>query len=595
MISAVSLVLICVSAVVGTHGYTNRPAIFVHGQFLTMDSDDTVVTALGVQSGYIQAVGNQEDVKARMSQLQSQLSWHIRLFGMRHIDLNGHSVLPGFVDAHSHFPASGIVRVGLDISSPPFGVVEDIPTLLRLIAAKAKIQPKRRWIIGFNYDDAGLNEKRHPTRAELDQVAPDHAVYLRHRSGHMGVANTRALAQLGHEPQVLTSLNALDSKPRPSQQQLPAINGLLQEKSAPSMSRLLQEVPWWNFPDILFKARDEYLQAGVTTLQNGLADKNILQVLRYAAKLGLLPQRIIVWPANDKLNSEPDPSLLTDEQASSASSGERLAHAITWPMDDHRDVVVGAIKLVADGSPQGRTALMLEPYLKDTWPGDHYHGIANLPKATLHELIVKYHKAGFQLALHGNGDAAIQSIIEGLQVAITQYPRNDARHFIVHAQTIRADQLQTLSRLDVSVSFFAAHTFYWGDWYRERVLGEKRAAFISPLASADTLGVRYSIHADTPVTPMNPMQMLWSATERLTSSGFLLGAEQRVSRLRALRALTIDAAWQNHIDDDRGSLEAGKLADFIALSDNPLEHQDVRDITVRQVWIGGKRKFFKEP
>jgi len=193
------------------------------------------------------------------------------------------------------------------------------------------------------------------------------------------------------------------------------------------------------------------------------------------------------------------------------------------------------------------------------------------------------------LAIHGNGDAAIQQIIEGLRFAQREYPREDARHIVVHAQTIRKTQLLALAELNITASFFPTHTHYWGDWYRQRALGEPRASNISPLASADEAGVRYSIHTDSPVTPIDSIHLLYTATERVTSSGFLLGAEQRISRLRALRAMTIDAAWQNHLDADRGSLEPGKLADFVVLSDDPLKVNEIRRIQVRQVWIGGNR------
>ena len=254
-------------------------------------------------------------------------------------------------------------------------------------------------------------------------------------------------------------------------------------------------------------------------------------------------------------------------------------------------MVIGAIKLIADGSPQGRTAWLSEPYLPDELLPPGFAGIAYQQEPPLHELIAAYHRAGFQLAIHGNGDAAIQSIIEGLQHAQREYPRNDARHIIVHAQTITQAQIQALAALNATPSFFPTHTHYWGDWYRQRALGLARASQISPLASADAAGVRYSIHTDSPVTPIDSMHLLYSATERLTSSGFLLGAEQRVSRLRALRAMTIDAAWQNHLDADRGSLEAGKLADFVVLSEDPLLADDVRRVRINEVWIGGIRQF----
>ncbi|MFK7858733.1 MAG: amidohydrolase [Granulosicoccus sp.] len=579
MLRSICLLFLLACVWLGAVGYVDRPVVLVNGHILTMDAENTVISALGVHSERIRAAGEQQVVEATMSRVYSQSAWYQRMFGIRYVDLHGQTVVPGFVDAHSHFPSSGLVDIGIDLSSPPFGVIDDIPALLETITGLTRQQSDKRWIIGFDYDDAALSEQRHPTRTELDNAAPEHAVYIRHRSGHMGVANSRALGELGFE----------GDDPR-------RVHGLLQEKAAPPMSRLLREIPWWRLPVIMLTARDDYLQAGITTVQNGFADKSTLQVLRYAKKLGFIPQRIVIWPAHDKLAAEPSVALLEPaERTGSGTGGQRLAHAIDWPLDDRREIAIGAIKLIADGSPQGRTAWLSEPYLHDESLGDGYRGFANIEEKTLHKLILKFHRAGFQLALHGNGDAAIQSIIDGLVAAQSLYPRTDARHFIVHAQTITHSQLEMLSRLDVAVTFFPTHTFYWGDWYRQRVLGETRASMISPLASADKLGVRYTIHSDSPVTPISPMQMLWSASERQTTSGYLIGEGERVSRLRALRALTIDAAWQNFLDHDRGSIETGKLADFVVLSGNPLTQRDVRDISVSQVWIGGKRRLSAQP
>ncbi len=543
---------------VGCHEFANRPLILMNGRFLTMDSENSTAQAVGIHAGSIFVLGSNDDVLAAMSQRRA-------IFGIRIVDLQGNTVVPGFVDAHSHFPANGIMSAGVDVSSPPFGPLNDIAALLGAINDQSRQQSTNRWIIGFNYDDAALLEGRHPTRLELDQAAPDHAVYLWHRSGHMGVANTRALTELGYDPAATVHpLNNIFI----GRDEQGLMNGLLQESAAAPMQRLLQEVPWWRKPDILLSARDDYLRAGVTTLQNGYADKVTLQLLRATSALGLLPQRILVWPAHDKL----------DEGGIAG-----------WPDTDQRTMKIGAIKLIADGSPQGRTAWLSKPYEQDTHLGIHYTGQPAIPTMSLHAQILKYHRAGFQLAIHGNGDAAIQSIIDGLKKAQDDTPRTDARHLVVHAQTIRQSQLEALAEFRISASFFPSHTFYWGDWHRQRVLGESRAQFISPLASADAAGVRYTIHADSPVTPMNPMQMLWSATERKTSSGYVLGPDQRVSRLRALRAMTIDAAWQNHLEADRGSLEIGKLADMVVLSDDPLTVRDVRTVTASEVWIGGKR------
>ncbi len=338
-------------------------------------------------------------------------------------------------------------------------------------------------------------------------------------------------------------------------------------------------------------------------MQNGYADRLSMQILLWAQRLGVLPQRAIVWPAHDKLEQtlvDIMPVNEADADAGQTSAARRLSRAIDWSLQNSARYHVGAIKLVADGSPQGRTAWLTVPYkllseATEATANSAYRGHPAMPEAEFRAWVERYHAAGFQLAMHGNGDASIDLIIDALTMANEHYPRKDARHIVVHAQTIRSDQLQTLAELSATVSFFPAHTFFWGDWYRHRLLGEVRSANISPLATADQFGVKYSIHSDAPVTPMQPMAMLWSATQRKTLSGVALGEMLAVSRERALQAMTIDAAWQNHLETDRGSLEAGKLADIIVLSGDPLQVDDVRKLQVQRVWIGGRDVYRRNP
>lgn len=556
---------------------------------LTVDPLDTTADSLLIQGSTIKAVGRR-DVRAYLD-APGNPGWRAHfirfvsgLSGVRRIDLKGRTIVPGFIDAHSHFPASGLVSVGLDLSPTGTHAAESIDELLAHVATATRKLPPSRWVLGFNYDDALLAEGRHPTREELDVVAPAHAVYLWHRSGHMGVANSQALRELGHERLIAHAEQHNPMGGVIGRDPSGRANGLLQERAAPGMRRILKEIPLWQLPQVLLRARDGYLQAGVTTVQNGYADKTTLQLLRWAQRLSIVKQRIVVWPAHNKLANA---FRKVSDQEIRAQSGT-LATMIGWPDSDIDELAITAVKLIADGSPQGRTAWMTEPYLPDKAIAAGYRGFPVLPEEKLHALMSMYHNAGVQLAIHGNGDAAIDSIIRGLALAQNRAPRTDPRHLIVHAQMIRKDQLRSLSKLGASVSFFPSHTYFWGDWYRKRVFGLTRAARISPLRSADQLHVQFSIHSDSPVTPLAPMHMLWSATERETISGYKLGVDETISRQRALRALTIDAAWQSFLENDRGSLERGKLADFVVLSADPLAIDDVRDVVVEQVWIGGK-------
>jgi predicted amidohydrolase YtcJ len=211
----------------------------------------------------------------------------------------------------------------------------------------------------------------------------------------------------------------------------------------------------------------------------------------------------------------------------------------------------------------------------------------------LTEKVVQLHCAGWQIAIHGNGDDAIQTILDAYEEANKRYPRADARHIIMHCQTVREDQLDRIGRLGVMPSFFVTHTYFWGDRHYAIFLGPDRAERISPLRSALQRGIRFSIHNDTPVTPINPLLSVWSAVNRLTSGGDVLGANQTIPVMDALRGVTIWAACQNREEHLKGSLEPGKLADMVILDSNPLtaQPQDIKNIGIAAVMVGGKNIF----
>jgi hypothetical protein len=203
--------------------------------------------------------------------------------------------------------------------------------------------------------------------------------------------------------------------------------------------------------------------------------------------------------------------------------------------------------------------------------------------------VTRYHEAGWQVAVHGNGDAAIDDILDAFEEARRAEPRPDARPVIVHAQTARDDQLDRMRELGAIPSFFVLHTFYWGDRHREIFLGPGRAARISPLASARARGLPFTIHCDTPVVPMEPLRLVWSAVNRITTSGAVLGTAERIEPMQALRAVTIDAAYQHFEEETKGSLEPGKLADLVILDRSPLEDPATIDrIRVLETIVGGR-------
>jgi predicted amidohydrolase YtcJ len=536
-----------------------RPAsrtVYLGGPILTMDASDRVVEALGVEGERIGAVGPREEV----------LAWGGSR--ARIIELEGRALVPGFIDAHGHFPGAGITAIYEDLNSPPVGDVRSIEDIVLRLAARAASTDEGEWVVGWSYDNTLLSERRHPTRADLDRVSPRHPIVIWHISGHLCVANTAALERAGidagrADPDGGRIRRDADGEP----------DGVLEETATELLDASLPKFGIRQSLAILREATRQYLAAGVTTAQNGYAEADHLSALLWASRLGLFPLRLVVWPRAEAAERILDTTLAFD------------------PPADGR-VRRGAVKLIADGSIQGYTGYLGEPY--HVLPGEDpgYRGYPRIARDELIRRVGRFHRAGWQVAVHGNGDAAIDDILDAFEAAQREALREDARHVVIHAQMARDDQLDRMRALGVIPSFFVLHTFYWGDRHREIFLGPERAARISPAHGAELRGLRFTLHADSPVVPMEPLRIVWAAVNRRTTSGRELGAEEGIAPQRALRAVTIDAARQHFQEDELGSLEPAKLADLVILSASPLEDPErIDEIRVLETIIGGRSEW----
>ena len=561
-LALVALILLLVIALGIAYQQLNPSApdsqAFINGQILTMDSQNSIQQAVLLKGNKIAAVGSNEDIQTLIEQ------------DTLVTDLKQQTMIPGIIDAHGHYPGQGISAIGLNLNSPPIGHVKSIKQALQEIKQKAQVLDKGQWIIGYGYDDTVFTELRHFNRQELDEVAPDHPVFLIHISAHMGVLNSAALKQLNIDETTPNPVGGEYVKDATTGQ----LNGLITETAfAPARA----EVTRFSLPTVLKisqTASDMYLEKGVTLAQNGLALKMHMAGLSMASRIGLTPLRVMAWP-EEKYAHE----LYEDSSALQSLQ--------------HDKFYVGATKLVADGSLQIFTGFLTQPYHSHA-PGKKadYKGYPSIEGDTLIETVTKFHKKGFQLAMHGNGDAAIDNIINAVAAAQKAHPRKDPRHIVIHAQMLRDDQMDRMLALGLTPSFFSAHTYYWGDRHRDIFLGQERAQRISPTQTALDKGLRFTTHLDSPVVPMDPMLMVWSTVNRLTSSGEVLGREQGISVMQALRATTIDAAWQIFKEDSLGSIEEGKLADLVILEKNPLDDPSaIKDIQVQQTYIDGVKVF----
>jgi len=529
--------------------------IYRGGPILTMDAGNRTVEALGTEGAFIRAVGSEAEVRAWAGS------------SARVVELGGHALLPGFVDAHSHYPGAGIFAIAEDLNSPPIGSVEGIDELVQRLSRRAARTDTGKWVVGVGYDDTLLREKRHPTHADLDRVTTTHPVGILHISGHMAVVNSLGLEQLGIDAGTPDPKGGRIVRDRATGEP----TGLLQENAMAGLQAQLLHPPPLEVWKMVREANRRYLASGTTTAQAGYADASQLRGMNWLSRLGAIPLRLVMWPGME-----------TEDQLLSGQLGFRS-------YDDHW-LRVGAVKVVADGSIQGYTAYLSHPYHLPPGDDPSYRGFPRIPREELIRRVKRYHAAGLQVAIHVNGDAAIDDILDAIEAAQAEHPRPDARPILVHAQMARPDQLDRMKRLGVIPSFFVLHTYYWGDRHRERFLGPERAAHISPTRGALERGLRFTLHCDTPVVPMEPLRLVWAAVNRLTSSGRPIGPAERIPPMQALRAVTLDAAFQGFEEDRKGSLEPGKLADLVILSDSPLEvpRERIDRIRVLETIVAGE-------
>ncbi|AHE97192.1 metal-dependent hydrolase [Thioalkalivibrio paradoxus ARh 1] len=526
--------------------------MFRGGTVVTVEEGQPLAEAVAVGGGRILAVGSEAEIMALASP------------GTEIVELDGATVLPGFIDAHGHFMNAPQIVGWVNVSSPPVGPVTSIPEIVTTIRA---FMDERRpasgeWVIGYGYDPTVLSDGRELTRDDLDPHFPDNPVMLIHVSGHGCVLNSAGFGIVGIDENTPTPEGGVILRKEGSNE--PA--GLVMETAFLPIFAHMPQPSQEQLLGVLGDAQEIYTSHGVTTAQEGATNKDDLEFLLRAADEGHLVIDVVSLPIVFDV-----PALLREYAPDFRGGPMELPDTAAQSFGRYRNrLKLAGIKLVLDGSPQGKTAFWSEPLLTGGPEGEEdYVGAPMVPPEMVTAAVAEFVDKGIQVFSHANGDAAIDMIIDALRAAgVTA--ADGRRDCVIHSQFVRPDQLAAYAELGMTPSFFTAHTFFWGDVHLENT-GPERAAFISPMAAAYERGLRCSNHSDFSVTPMDPFLMMQSAMLRRSRSGVVLGPDQRVDALTALRSLTIDAAWQIFEDDTKGSIAPGKLADLVIVDRNPLD------------------------
>ena len=520
--------------------------LFENGTVLTLEDRGMTAGALLVREGRIAAVGDRASVAAQAGP------------GAERVDLAGRTVLPAFIDAHSHF--SAVANGSLQVSLEGCRSAAEVGERIRSHISQERV-PAGAWVTAQGYDHNALAEGRHPPLSVLDAAAPENPVLVQHQSGHMGVCNTRALERLGITPDTPAPAGGAIGRDGGR------LTGYLEENA---FLHYQKQVPLPSMEALLGayrRAQALYASYGIATVQEGLLAPELVPLYRALLQSGLLELDLVGY---------------------ADGSGAALAAFPDHVGRTYRDHFrIGGYKIFLDGSPQGRTAWMRTPYAGTV----DDRGYGTMADEAVGEMVRRAAREGLQLLAHCNGDAACAQYLRAAAAAAGEGADIAAlRPVVIHAQLLGLDQLPEVKRLGLLPSFFVAHVYHWGDVHI-RNFGPGRAAEISPARAARDLGIPFTFHQDAPVIRPDMLETVWCAVERRTKDGVLLGPDQRVDVLTALRAVTVNAAYQYFEEGEKGTLAPGKRADLAVLDRNPLETPgpELRDIRVLETWKDGRR------
>lgn len=529
--------------------------LYYGGDIITMVNENDAPEAVVAEDGKITFVGKLADAKAQCRADAEE------------IDLKGKTLMPSFIDGHSHMAMYSQFSSFPDVSGCTS--FEEIISFLRDYQKEHPV-PEGSALFATGYDHNFLAEERHPDRKVLDQISTEIPICLYHVSGHMVVINTALLKMAGLKE------DAADPKGgHYGRYEDGTLNGYLEEMAAfgPVLMKVFATLKM-NPVKQMQNVQDIYLKYGITTVQDGATARKSLEGLIQMAENHMFKVDVV--------------SYVMAEDAPEKAFHDHEAYANKY----HNRLKIGGAKILLDGSPQGKSAWLTRPYEGE----ESYAGYPTHEDEAVEAAAVCAIENGYQLLAHANGDAASDQFIRCYEKAMAQTgdQASDLRPVMIHCQTARRDQLEEMAKIGMLPSIFVAHTYYWGDVHLKN-LGAERGAHISPVRWALDCGLKYNFHQDCPVLAPDMMKTIWCAVNRETRRGAKIGADQCISVFDALKGVTINAAYAYHEEACKGTIETGKLADLVILSENPLkaEKERLADIEVLETMKEGQTLYRK--
>ena len=532
--------------------------IFFGGHIITMHEEDPLNEAVAIHNGKISSIGKKDEIMK------------LRTWKTKVVDLRGRTLMPGFIEAHCHPIATAILSQVVDISGFNYNSRSEILNTIRVAVKKAS---PGEWILAFGWDPVLVPDLHKPTLSELDSISNDTPIFILTQMMHHAFVNSAVYKAAGI---TIETPNPTGGGVFQKDNQ-GNLNGIIYEFSA--LQYILDKMPKTpqGTAELLLNLQyTKYAKAGYTSI-SVLGPVNIagnpLQFMEHLSNNGS-PVRSYVYPIKNQLDGS------------------------TYSNDYGNDFFkIKGVKLYMDGSPYTGGAAFSEPYLNTDLTLNriglkkNHRGSINFTEDSLLTTLTYYHTNNYQIAIHAQGEVAIQGILDAFTKILYKYPRSNHRHRIEHNALITKEQIAQAKKLGLTLSFFIDHIYYYGDQL-EYIVGSKRAERFMPIQSAISAGHHSTIHTDNPATPVDPFRAISTAVTRKTKNDkFILGKDERISAYDALKAITINAAWQLFEEQNRGSITIGKSADLVILSQNPLEtkNKEIKNINVISTWIDGKQ------
>jgi predicted amidohydrolase YtcJ len=510
--------------------------VILNANVVTLSSVKPRVEALAIKDGRIVAAGSNGEVCGYVG------------YGTKVLDLKGKTVVPGFVDCHVHMASFGQQLHGLDLRDATS--IEEVKRRIREYAEK---HPRKSWILGGRWDHEKFFEKRYPTRWDLDEAVSDRPIFLVRVCGHVGVANTKALEVAGITRDTVVNGGGIDLDEASGEP-----NGVLRENALNLIWRAVPKPSEAELEEAVMEACMKAVSQGLTMVHWIVDSAEELRLIQKLWREGKLPLRVYVGI----------PVKLLDEAV-------RLGLSTGFGDDMLR---LGFVKVIVDGSLGARTAALKEPYMDRP----ETRGMMLLSQRKLDSLVLKAHRAGWQLAVHAIGDRAVESVLKAFEKAFRKHPKEDLRHRVEHCSVLNPRLIRRMKKLGLIASV-QPHFVVSDFWVVDRV-GVERARWVYPFKTLMNEGVVVASGSDCPVEPISPIFGIWAAVARKT---FL---EESLTVEEALKTYTVNAAYSSFDEDKRGTVEVGKFADLTVLSEDlfSVPPERLREVEVEMTIVGGK-------